>query len=120
MARISHQGECPDQHTRSAGSPRVLELHHLVKLATEAVKQDLLASGLDLVKNGFDYAANWDASTKADSISGYKQAFDILNKGQRSSKVGSAAAEAGSDEPAAVAVKDIILQQHDVVTVELQ
>ena len=39
-----------------------------------------------LVKNGFDYAANWDASTKADSISGYKQAFDILNKDNAASK----------------------------------
>lgn len=93
----------------------------LVKLATEAVKQDLLGIMVwyASVKNGFDYAANWDASTKADSISGYKQAFDILNKDNAASKVGSAAAEAGSDEPAAVAVKDINLID-DVVTVELQ
>ncbi len=32
------------------------------------------------VKNGFDYAPNWDASTSQDAISGYKAAYDILTK----------------------------------------
>jgi hypothetical protein len=30
------------------------------------------------VKNGFDYAPFWDASTKEDSINGYKAAYQLF------------------------------------------
>jgi hypothetical protein len=30
------------------------------------------------VKNGFDYAPFWDASTKEDSINGYKAAYKLF------------------------------------------
>ena len=30
------------------------------------------------VKNGFDYAPYWDASTKEDSINGYKTAYKLF------------------------------------------
>lgn len=53
----------------------------LVKLATESVKNDYLGIMVwyASIKNGFDYAPNWDASTRADSISGYQKAFAILS-----------------------------------------
>ena len=49
-------------------------------LAEESVKQDLLGIMVwyASVKNGFDYAVNWDASTNDDSIKGYKEAMQIL------------------------------------------
>jgi len=54
----------------------------IMKLARAAVDDDLLGIMVwyASVKNGFDYAPFWDASTKADSISGYKQAMKLFNK----------------------------------------
>ena len=45
-----------------------------------AVDQDLLGIMVwyASVKNGFDYAPYWDASTHEDSISGYKAAFQLF------------------------------------------
>ena len=39
-----------------------------------------------LVKNGFDYSPFWDASTKNDSIEGYKAAMKLFNKAMSSAK----------------------------------
>jgi len=52
----------------------------IVKLANAAVEQDLLGIMVwyASVKNGFDYSPVWDASTRDDSISGYKQAMTIF------------------------------------------
>ena len=49
-------------------------------MAEEAVKQDLLGIMVwyASVKNGFDYAVNWDASTNEESIKGYKEAMKIF------------------------------------------
>jgi len=54
----------------------------IMKLARAAVEDDILGIMVwyASVKNGFDYAPFWDASTKADSISGYKQAMKLFNK----------------------------------------
>jgi len=53
----------------------------IVKLAKAAVEDDILGIMVwyASVKNGFDYAPFWDASTREDSISGYKQAMNIFN-----------------------------------------
>merc|ERR1712179_245762 len=91
----------------------------LVKLANEAVNQDLLGIMVwySSVKNGFDYAPNWDASTKTDSILGYKKAMNILNADISKSKVGfSAPVTVVEDEAAAIAVRD--LEDANVVEVE--
>ena len=47
------------------------------KLADASIRDDLLGIMVwyASVKNGFDYAPNWDASTKQDSINGYKSAM---------------------------------------------
>ena len=45
------------------------------------------------VKNGFDYAPFWDASTKQDSINGYLEAMKYFDKAMASSKT------SGNDEP---------------------
>merc|ERR1719348_998865 len=49
----------------------------IAKLAEESVSQDLLGIMVwyASVKNGFDYSPVWDASTKPDSIAGYKAAM---------------------------------------------
>merc|ERR1711953_1602111 len=54
----------------------------IMKLAQAAVKDDILGIMVwyASVKNGFDYAPNWDASTKQDSISGYESAMSLFNK----------------------------------------
>merc|ERR1712193_380335 len=51
-------------------------------IKVNAVEDDILGIMVwyASVKNGFDYAPFWDASTKADSISGYKQAMKLFNK----------------------------------------
>jgi hypothetical protein len=45
-----------------------------------SIDQDLLGIMVwyASVKNGFDYAPFWDASTKEDSISGYKAAYQLF------------------------------------------
>jgi len=91
----------------------------LVKLANEAVNQDLLGIMVwySSVKNGFDYAPNWDASTKTDSILGYKKAMNILNADIAKSKVGfSAPVTVVEEEAAAIAVRD--LEDANVVEIE--
>ena len=52
------------------------------KLASAAVKDDILGIMVwyASVKNGFDYAPYWDASTKQDSINGYKKAMQLFKK----------------------------------------
>jgi len=59
------------------------------KLANAAVQDDLLGIMVwyASVKNGFDYAPNWDATTKPDSISGYQQAMDLFNQEMKKAKV---------------------------------
>jgi hypothetical protein len=54
----------------------------ITQLAKAAVDQDLLGIMVwyASVKNGFDYAPFWDASTREDSIDGYKQAMRIFNQ----------------------------------------
>jgi hypothetical protein len=54
----------------------------IVKLAKAAVDDDILGIMVwyASVKNGFDYAPFWDASTREDSIDGYKQAMNIFNQ----------------------------------------
>lgn len=61
----------------------------IVKLARAAVEDDLLGIMVwyASVKNGFDYAPFWDASTKNDSIEGYKEAMKMFNKAMATSKV---------------------------------
>jgi len=51
------------------------------RLADEAISQDLLGIMVwyASVKNGFDYSPVWDASTRADSIEGYKSAMTKFN-----------------------------------------
>merc|ERR1719385_648141 len=57
------------------------------KLAKEVVKEDLLGIMVwyASVKNGFDYAPVWDASTKQDSINGYLEAMKYFDKAMASS-----------------------------------
>jgi len=52
------------------------------KLAKEVVKEDLLGIMVwyASVKNGFDYAPVWDASTHNDAISGYKSAMQLFRQ----------------------------------------
>merc|ERR1712156_1187243 len=52
------------------------------KLAKEVVKEDLLGIMVwyASVKNGFDYAPVWDASTHNDAISGYKSAMELFSQ----------------------------------------
>jgi len=52
------------------------------KLAQTAVKDDLLGIMVwyASVKNGFDYAPVWDASTHNDAISGYKTAMQLFRQ----------------------------------------
>jgi len=61
---------------------------NIIKLANEAVSQDLLGIMVwyASVKNGFDYSPVWDASTKDDSISGYKQAMTIFDNAMAATK----------------------------------
>ena len=49
-------------------------------LATETLRQDLLGIMVwyASVKNGFQYASSWDASTNNDSIQGYLQAMSLF------------------------------------------
>ena len=49
-------------------------------LATESVRQDLLGIMVwyASVKNGFQYASSWDASTNNDSIQGYREAMNLF------------------------------------------
>merc|ERR1719318_2536233 len=51
-------------------------------LAQTAVKDDLLGIMVwyASVKNGFDYAPGWDASTHNDAISGYKSAMKLFRQ----------------------------------------
>jgi len=60
----------------------------IMKLAQAAVKDDILGIMVwyASVKNGFDYAPFWDASTKNDSIDGYKRAMTLFKKTMASSK----------------------------------
>jgi len=60
----------------------------IVKLAKAAVEDDILGIMVwyASVKNGFDYAPFWDASTREDSIDGYKQAMNIFNQEMRLTK----------------------------------
>lgn len=60
----------------------------IVQLAKQAVKDDILGIMVwyASVKNGFDYAPFWDASTKEDSIEGYRQAMSIFNTAMANSK----------------------------------
>ena len=55
----------------------------IMKLAREAVRQDLLGIMVwyASVRNGFDYTPVWDASTHEDSIAGYLNARSILDAG---------------------------------------
>lgn len=61
---------------------------NIIKLANEAVSQDLLGIMVwyASVKNGFDYSPVWDASSVEDSISGYKQAMTIFNNAMAATK----------------------------------
>ena len=56
------------------------------------------------IKNGFDYAPNWDASTRADSISGYEKAFAILEadmtEADKPHEIGSSGGGSGGSPPA--------------------
>ena len=52
--------------------------NHLINLKIKTCT--LTSSNICLVKNGFDYSPFWDASTKNDSIEGYKQAMKLFNK----------------------------------------
>merc|ERR1711973_1054837 len=74
-----------------------------MKLAQASVKDDLLGIMVwyASVKNGFDYAPFWDASTKNDSIDGYKSAMALFKKAMASSKT---VDEAKDDTMEAVAV----------------
>jgi len=77
----------------------------IMKLANAAVDDDLLGIMVwyASVKNGFDYAPNWDASTKPDSIQGYQSAMDLFNREMSSSKVGVFnPIEVNSDDSAAI------------------
>merc|ERR1719385_170168 len=60
----------------------------IMKLARASVKDDLLGIMVwyASVKNGFDYAPFWDASTKQDSINGYLEAMQYFDKAMASSK----------------------------------
>lgn len=71
----------------------------ILKLANAAVDQDLLGIMVwyASVKNGFDYSPVWDASTKDDSISGYKQAMTIFK-----TAMGSGATKTEEDNDAVV------------------
>ena len=53
----------------------------ILKLAEESVKQDLLGVMVwyASVKNGFQYAKSWDASTVEDSKQGYIDAMKYFN-----------------------------------------
>jgi len=75
----------------------------IMKLAQASVKDDLLGIMVwyASVKNGFDYAPFWDASTKNDSIDGYKSAMALFKKAMASSKT---VDEAKDDMMEAVAV----------------
>lgn len=55
----------------------------ITKLAEESISQDLrgIMVWYASVKNGFQYAKFWDASTSENSIQGYKQAMNVLKKG---------------------------------------
>ena len=52
----------------------------ILTLATESVRQDLLGIMVwyASVKNGFQYASSWDASTNQDSINGYREAMRLF------------------------------------------
>jgi len=58
------------------------------KLANAAVDDDILGIMVwyASVKNGFDYSPFWDASTKNDSIEGYKAAMKLFNKAMSTAK----------------------------------
>ena len=54
---------------------------HILKLARESVKQDLLGIMVWYcsVQNGLKYAANWDCTGREDSMAGFVEAMDYLN-----------------------------------------
>ena len=59
----------------------------IMTLATESVSQDLLGIMVwyASVENGFQYkhSDQWDATTKPDSISGYRAAMQMFRQGGR-------------------------------------
>jgi len=70
----------------------------IMKLARASVEDDILGIMVwyASVKNGFDYAPFWDASTKTDSTNGYVQAMEYFKK--------SMATQRGFEEPGFIAL----------------
>jgi len=67
------------------------------------------------VKNGFDYAPNWDASTKPDSIKGYQAAMDLFNQNMGKSKVGDNSfgiVEVNPDDSAVIAERTVTAEEN--------
>jgi len=89
----------------------------LSKLANAAVNDDLLGIMVwyASVKNGFDYAPNWDASTKPDSIKGYQAAMDLFNQNMGKSKVGDSSfgiVEVNPDDSAVIAERTVTAEEN--------
>ena len=54
---------------------------HILKLAEEAVRQDLLGIMVWYcsVQNGLKYAETWDTTGRQDSMAGFVEAMDLFN-----------------------------------------
>jgi len=84
----------------------------IMKLAQAAVKDDILGIMVwyASVKNGFDYAPFWDASTKNDSIEGYKSAMALFKKAMASSKVADVGMSVQEEsEPVVAVIDDVVI-----------